>query len=181
MKTGDIPIGKTRRAAPPFGFSLIEVVLAIGIISFAMVALLGVTVVGTNAGREGRNDTDFGHIFEQISSQLRTKPFEQEQAEDPSAPSLFPLPRLDQNTGTPVEFFLDDQNYVVPPSAANKRVLVSVFDPPVLDEKNAPTDQGRYPFRNYLACVKVEIFPHPTSPGRNGAVSYVTEICPLEQ
>jgi uncharacterized protein (TIGR02598 family) len=163
------------------GFSLIEVVMAIGIISFALVALLGVTVVGTNAGREGRNDTDFGYVFEQISAQLRSKPFSKQQTADEANPSLFPLPRLDQNTTDAVEFYLDDQNAVAPAGTANKRVRVTVMDPPVLDEKNAPSLDGRYPHRDNLACVLVEISPHPSSPGGSGSAVYMAEICPLEQ
>lgn len=161
------------------GFSLIEVVLALGIISFALVALLGVTVVGNNAGREGRNDTDFGHVFEQISAQLRSKPFAQQQAADGA--NRFPLPRLDQNTTDAVEFFLDDQNEITTAHAANKRVRVNVMDPPVLEEKNAPQAGGRYPYRDHLAYVRVEISPHPAPPGGLGAAVYLAEICPLEQ
>lgn len=170
-----------RKKAAGHGFSLVEVVMAIGIISFALVALLGVTMVGTHAGREGRNDTDFGYVFEQISAQLRSKPFAKQQTADEANPSLFPLPRLDQNTTDALEFYLDDQNAVAPAGSANKRVRVAVMDPPMLDEKNAPSLDGRYPHRDHLACVRVEISPHPAPPGGAGSATYLVEICPLEQ
>lgn len=163
------------------GFSLIEVVLALGIISFALVALLGVTVVGTNAGRESKNDTDYGYVFEQVAGQLRTKPFAKAQASATENARLFPLPRLDENTTTPTTFYLDDQNFVVSAPQANKQVVIRVFDPQPLQEANAPEGSPSYPHRDHLAYVSVEISRYPVSADKSETSTYFTEVCPLQQ
>lgn len=166
-------------AAVRGGFSLVEVVLALGIISFAIVGLLGITVVGTSASLDSKRDTEAGQIFEQIVGQLRTKPFDQEQGEgNPSDAEVYPLPALDENGS--ITFFLDDQNRVVSGDQAVHEVQVRIGDPaaqPYLDEKGATQP---VPSRNNLSLVTVTIFRSPHRANDPGTV-YHMEICPLQQ
>lgn|GEM_PF-6470496 len=162
----------------PRGFSLVEVVLALGIISFALVALLGITAVGTNAGLQSKWDTEGGQIFEQVMGQLRTKPFGQDQEASPSDPKRYPLPALDRDGET--TFFLDDQSQVVAEGTATRKVVVSSKTPVSLSYLNAAGEAQSVPDRATLALVTVEISPHPPRTAADRSV-YFAEICRLEQ
>jgi uncharacterized protein (TIGR02598 family) len=56
-------------------FSLIEVTIAIGIVSFALVTLLGVVPIGLMASQEAQQQTARSQIIKQISSDLGMMPF----------------------------------------------------------------------------------------------------------
>jgi uncharacterized protein (TIGR02598 family) len=57
------------------GFSLVEVVIALGIISFAVVALLGLLTVSANSSRFSDEDTVIASIARQVTAELRSTPF----------------------------------------------------------------------------------------------------------
>lgn len=57
----------------PAGFSLVEVVLALGIVSFALVALLGLFSVGLGASKRSGEDTEVANMSAQIVSTLRNR------------------------------------------------------------------------------------------------------------
>lgn len=59
----------------PHAFSLIEVVLAIGIVSFALFAILGLIPLGLQVGRSSIEDTRATHIAEQVFATLRKQDF----------------------------------------------------------------------------------------------------------
>lgn len=61
----------SRRVEP--AFSLVEVVLALGVVSFAIVAILGVIPVGLNAGRSSQSETRSGQIAQDILSSLASQ------------------------------------------------------------------------------------------------------------
>jgi len=69
-------------------FSLMEVVLALGIISFVLFSMLGLLSVGMNASRESSADTALTSMISQVLGKLR---------------SLHPLP-----TETVPAFFFDE-------------------------------------------------------------------------
>lgn len=52
-------------------FSLVEVVLALGIVSFALVALLGLLSVGLKSSKQAGDDTEVAAITWQVVSKLR--------------------------------------------------------------------------------------------------------------
>lgn len=52
-------------------FSLVEVTLALGIIGFALVAILGLVPVAQNAGREAADDTKIGLIEQDAFARVR--------------------------------------------------------------------------------------------------------------
>jgi uncharacterized protein (TIGR02598 family) len=60
-----------RRAAR--GFSLIEVVLAIGIVSFCLLALIGLFGLGMNGSRHANDDTFLGSMVTRVAGDLRTQ------------------------------------------------------------------------------------------------------------
>ncbi len=63
-------------ALPSLGkraFSLVEVVLALGVVSFAIVAILGVIPVGLNSGRSSQSETRAAQIAQDILSSLASQ------------------------------------------------------------------------------------------------------------
>jgi len=66
------PAPRRRHAA---GFSLVEVTLAIGIVSFAMLALLGVVPVGLSTMRQAADRTVESQIVRQIGAEALYTPF----------------------------------------------------------------------------------------------------------
>lgn len=160
------------------GFSLVEVVLSLGIISFALVALLGITAVGTNAGLASKWDTEGGQLFEQIMGQLRTKPYTSAQEADPSRPKQFPLPPL--GAAAAEEFYLDHLDNVVESGLATRKVRV-VSQPAVsLPYLSASGTAQAAPAQDVLSLVTVEISPHPPRSGLDTSV-YFAEVSQLQQ
>ncbi len=86
----------TRQASKPSGgFSLVEVTLSLGIIAFALVAVMGLLGVGVNASRESVDETVMGLIAQDISNRVREElasvgpPADSSGAAIPSATSDF--------------------------------------------------------------------------------------------
>jgi type II secretory pathway pseudopilin PulG len=75
------------------GFSLVEVVIALGIITFTLVALIGLLAGGLQSGRESVEDVQAAHITSTILGQRRAAPV----LDEPS----FILPRLNDPTLCP--------------------------------------------------------------------------------
>lgn len=59
-----------------YGFSLVEIVLALGIISFVLVAIFGLFPVGYGNALESRRETRAAYLAEQIIDDLRSSPFD---------------------------------------------------------------------------------------------------------
>jgi uncharacterized protein (TIGR02598 family) len=57
------------------GFSLVEVVLALGVIGFSLLAIIGLLPIGLQSGRASIQETRANHLAEQIFSTLRSQPF----------------------------------------------------------------------------------------------------------
>jgi len=62
-----------RRAA---GFSLVEIAIAIGIASFALIALLGLITVGYQAGGDAKEETLLAGLAQDVLGQLRGEDFD---------------------------------------------------------------------------------------------------------
>lgn len=58
------------------GFSLVEVVMALGIISFAFISLLGMLPLGLGTFRSAMDTSLSSHILQQISSQVQATDFD---------------------------------------------------------------------------------------------------------
>lgn len=57
------------------GFSLVEVVIALGVISFALVAIIGLLPIGLASNRGTIQETRANHLAEEIFSTLRSQKF----------------------------------------------------------------------------------------------------------
>jgi uncharacterized protein (TIGR02598 family) len=57
------------------GFSLVEIVLALGVISFALVAIIGLLPIGLASGRASIQETRANLLAQQIFATLRSQPF----------------------------------------------------------------------------------------------------------
>jgi Tfp pilus assembly protein PilV len=84
------------------GFSLVEVSLAMGIVTFALVAILGLLSVGLDAGRASADDTAVAGMSRQVLTRLRAVPF------PPTAglPSPAYLPFTDPPAATVADSFM---------------------------------------------------------------------------
>ncbi len=56
-------------------FSLVEVVLALGVIGFSLLAIIGLLPIGLQSGRASIQETRANHLAEQVFSTLRSQPF----------------------------------------------------------------------------------------------------------
>ncbi len=70
------------------GFTLVEIVIAIGVISVAALALVGLLSVGLDAAREAKEETACGLVARYVYSDLETDAIS---AEDPSASVVSPF------------------------------------------------------------------------------------------
>jgi len=59
----------------PIAFSLIEVTLAIGIVSFAVLAILGTLAAGLRSSRESSEDTVLALATQEVNAWSRSQPF----------------------------------------------------------------------------------------------------------
>lgn len=59
------------------GFSLVEVVLAMGVISFAMISVIGLLPVGLSTFQRAMDQTVEGQIIQRINGEMMLTPFKQ--------------------------------------------------------------------------------------------------------
>jgi len=64
-----------KAAAPVHGFSLVEIVLAMGIISFSIIAILGLLSVGLNSSRNALDESLLAAMSRQVVGSLRQQRF----------------------------------------------------------------------------------------------------------
>jgi len=57
------------------GFSLVEVVIALGITSFVIIAIIGLLSVGLQTSRESAEDTNLALMTQTTTALLRSRPF----------------------------------------------------------------------------------------------------------
>lgn len=57
------------------GFSLVEIVLTLGVISFGLVAIIGLLPIGLASNRGTIQETRANHLAEEVFSTLRSQPF----------------------------------------------------------------------------------------------------------
>ena len=62
----------TLRRRPPTGFSLVEVVIALGIVSFAVLAIVGMMPMALKSAQESMRETDATLIAQRIFAELKT-------------------------------------------------------------------------------------------------------------
>ncbi len=68
-------------------FSLVEVVLAVGIVAFVLISILGLMSVGIKANRESADDIAVGLIVQHVSTSLRMEGFTKVNANTNYAPA----------------------------------------------------------------------------------------------
>ena len=56
-------------------FSLVEVVLALGVIGFALLAIIGLLPIGLQSGRASIQETRATHLAKEVFATLRSQPF----------------------------------------------------------------------------------------------------------
>lgn len=146
------------------GFSLVEVAVALGVISFAILALLGLVVASHDTARESVDKTDSGLLFQKVVNQLRLKPFDKAQMGIEGAEDCYPLPSLKTTSGEQIaEPFLVDEQYRYVGAAKNagkraeatKVVRVTVRDAAYM--RIAEIQDPTLSSEGQLAVVQIEI------------------------
>lgn len=147
----------------PRAFSLVEVALALGVISFAVLALLGLILTAQQSSRESIDSTDNTLLFEKVVSQLKLKPYHVDQQPGGALSPLLPLPPLNANLDQEARAFVVDEQYryvgdASDPMARSQgtkvvRVLVKDSIDLNIESMHAPTKAAE----GQLALVRVEI------------------------
>ena len=92
------------------GFSLVEITLALGIVAFVLIAVLGLFGVGLDSSRRSASDTVISQVVNQVLSDTRTS--------DLPAPGDAPL-----------EFYYNEKGVVAPQQGAIYKVSLSTQSP----------------------------------------------------
>ncbi|MBN8707863.1 MAG: hypothetical protein BGO12_22090 [Verrucomicrobia bacterium 61-8] len=128
---------KTTAPSRP-GFSLVEVVLALGIATFCVVALLGLFSVGLASQRESRDELQAANIAQSLIAMRRISPSVE------FGPD-FPLPPLN-GTSVPRTLMQVDENGRATTSANKIRYWLKY-------EVDAPASNRMEPHRVYLSLL----------------------------
>lgn len=99
------------------GFSLIEVVLALGVFSFVIVLLIGLLSSGIETGKESAEKVQAANLASMLVTKRRICPVDQA-APLPHLPADFALPPLDTNASSYVSTGLGLNGLRVPASAS---------------------------------------------------------------
>ncbi|MCE9608896.1 MAG: Verru_Chthon cassette protein B [Chthoniobacter sp.] len=131
------------------GFSLIEVVLAIGVLSFSFLVLFNMIPVGLGM-MSGSMDATIGmQIVQRVTTDARQAKFSE----------LTPVCKLDRNPGTDArgekaDFFFDDQGNEVDADAVSKKNFVYTAAVVLLKESAVPGRTGAQVPNPDVATVK---------------------------
>jgi type II secretory pathway pseudopilin PulG len=114
-------------------FSLVEVVLALGVVSFAIVAILGILPVGLNTGHAAQDETRAAQIAEDILASLAAQ-----------APANFNNTSIQQPSGFQFPVPLNQDKDYPPLGASNDGTLNAAWAPGMpyqitLSTKTTPT------------------------------------------
>ena len=110
----DLPHGRTSRRRE--GFSLVEVVLAIGLVTFAMLVIFSLLPVGLFSLQESNRQIVETEIFNTVGAELSSTPFDQ-------------LTNYQQSTRFPIYF----NNEGVEMTTSNNAVFIVRCSTPVAD------------------------------------------------
>jgi uncharacterized protein (TIGR02598 family) len=119
------------RGASRFGFSLVEVVIALGVIAFAIIAILGVFPLGLSTSHSSQDETRSSAIAENIFSALTSQAQVQFSSAALPVSSPYPGPTLDlTNSNKPVTapaaFLYADNNGQISQSATGATYSISI-------------------------------------------------------
>ncbi len=155
----------------PEAFSLVEVVLAVGVIAFALIAILGVLPVGLATQHSAQDDTRAAQIAGSILSSIAS----QAQANWPSVNIPLPSP---SPTPTPYSLHLDRTTtpYVPSLGAANDGTLVGTYSAGMPYQISISTKTNPTGFDNGYACeVIVRVAWQPFSQNYRNFARIVTK------
>jgi uncharacterized protein (TIGR02598 family) len=142
------------------GFSLVEVTLAIGIVSFAFLAILGLIPIGLQTFRSAIDTSVSAQIFQRVINEAQQTDFDTlvDRPHLPDYPSLPPAGFTFRapSVGAPALRYFDDQGNECPATKAiyyvNTRIIVSTELPNSASSASANFD---------LAMITVQIANNP--------------------
>jgi uncharacterized protein (TIGR02598 family) len=156
---------RSRTSIHTGAFSLVEVVLALGVISFAIVAILGVIPAGLNTGHSAQDETRASHIAQGVITALSTEASSNFQKVPLPGPTPAPTIDLSQSTtiAAPAAFLYADNNGQILAASAGStgaRYSISIATDNFSTTSLPPLETG------YANKVTVRIvFPPLTSAG----------------
>lgn len=109
---------KTHGSSSRFGFSLVEVVLALGIATIGLVSILGVLNLATGADSDAGRDTTLVAMSDYILNDLHAVPFDALWSQDPSQPQNWSAGPMTGMTSTPIDTVYYFTNEGAPLSAS---------------------------------------------------------------
>ncbi|MDR0533234.1 MAG: hypothetical protein LBH01_04700 [Verrucomicrobiales bacterium] len=115
---------------PDKGFSLVEVVLALGVASFALLAIIGMLPVGVNTQQDSMRETIATNIGTAIINDLNQVPGESEGKGTGNTKSS--LYQIEVNATEREECFVDENGKLIAPSTARPtdyKVVVNLIRP----------------------------------------------------
>jgi uncharacterized protein (TIGR02598 family) len=137
-----VPVAASSRGA----FSLVEVVLALGIISFAIVAILGVFPLGLQTGHSSEDDTRSTQIAQNVLNAMASQSqqnFTNIVLPYPSPPLAINLASSSTSPTAPAAFFYADNDGQISGSATNATYSISIItDNFITTASPAPFDSG---------------------------------------
>lgn len=149
------------------GFSLVEIALAIGVISFSLVGLMGLVASTQSIFKAGIERTDGSLLFQKVVNQLKLKPFDKAQDAGTIPSSVLPLPALtNTDPARSLPFLVDERcdyvGSVDDPEALAKaskvvRVIVMNATDLMLADMRSPTPASS----GQIAHVRIEISGPP--------------------
>jgi len=126
-------------AGSNYAFTLIEVVIALGVTTFCLITLLALLPVGVNTAVKSRGETRAGYLAEQIVSDLRSSPFNNATILSLNGGTLTPLASISMATGSTNTLTcdagdnvlgIDAAPYASPVTSAGANFLVQVIVTP---------------------------------------------------
>jgi uncharacterized protein (TIGR02598 family) len=126
-------------------FSLVEVVLALGVISVAIIAILGVLPVGLQSSHSAQDETRAAHIAQNIISAMASQA--PTQFTNVTLPVSSPAPAIDLSSSTtttasPAAFLYADNDGRISQSPTGATYSISIMTDNFSTTSPAPVDSG---------------------------------------
>jgi len=151
-----------QKIQPRAGFSLVEVIVALGIVAFAFVGLLGIIPSGLNTFRQSVDQARALNALNMVASAVRNSKFDKIDLGNKKAYYKFPQFFSDSQTSStaPFEYWTQQDNWgarfllledgsiykkLSPNSPAPKAVLYLVVDPPGVNSAPAGNNMAAGP------------------------------------
>jgi uncharacterized protein (TIGR02598 family) len=156
---------RPHKGLPSQGFSLVEVVIATGLCTYALLVVAALLPVGMITFRSANQQIIETEIFNRLSSEFNTTPFYSLQNTSNGVSPLFPT------STSAIYYYFDDEGQDITPSGSNppppsgtvyiaRCTLVNSQTQTTLESTVPPVDGGASPSGASLTFIQVQIGFH---------------------